>query len=220
MNLAILISEFCGGKSDLKVNVRGIDVTVNKKESRASGKCGYDEHNRTVSVVIAALCIALCMLLPFLTVGNQQLGNLLCLMHIPIFICAFLLDWKWAMAAGLIAPLLRTACFGMPPLFPTAIAMALELGTYGCVTSIIYDRLTKKAGRNTVSIYISLIAAMIAGRLVTGAAKAVMLGVAGTPFTFGTFLTVNVVYTLPGAVIQLILVPVIVTALKRAGIGK
>ena len=109
----------------------------------------------------SAICLALCLVLPFLTGQIPQIGSALCPMHLPVLLAGFLCGPWWAAAVGLIAPLLRHAIFAMPPLL-TAIAMSFELLTYGLITGICYRLLPRK----TSSIYISLIAAMIAGRLV------------------------------------------------------
>ena len=86
-------------------------------------------------MIYAALCLALCMVLPFLTANNPMLGNVFCLMHIPVLLCGFICGPWWGLAVGAIAPLLRSVTIGMPPLFPTAVAMAvLARPTKACVT--------------------------------------------------------------------------------------
>ena len=82
-------------------------------------------------LVYAAICLALCMVLPFLTGQIPQIGQALSPMHIPVFLCGFLCGWPWGMAVGLIGPILRSLMFGMPKMFPGAIAMTFELATYG-----------------------------------------------------------------------------------------
>ena len=72
----------------------------------------------------------------------------------------------------------------MPALFPNATGMAFELGTYGFVIALVYSRFPRK---NTMAVYISLITAMLAGRIVWGIAQVIMLGVTGGAFTFPGF---------------------------------
>lgn len=86
---------------------------------------------------------------------------------------------------GLILPPLRFLLFQMPPLFPTGIAMAFEMGTYGLVCGLLYGRLQQ----NLKGIYLSLIAAMIAGRIVWGIAQVILMGLSGGTFTFQIFIT-------------------------------
>ena len=97
-----------------------------------------------IQLVTAALCLALCMVLPFLTGQIPQIGSALSPMHIPVLMCGFLCAPAYAAAVGFIAPLLRFALFGMPPIFPTGVAMCFELATYGLVAGVLYRRLPKK----------------------------------------------------------------------------
>jgi thiamine transporter ThiT len=170
--------------------------------------------NRTIrNLVFAALCLALCMVLPFLTGNNRLLGNILCLMHIPVLLCGFICGWQWGLAVGAIAPLLRSVTIGMPPLYPVAVAMAFELAVYGLVCGLLYRALPKKLW----SIYLTLIVAMLAGRLVSGAVQFAFLGLFQTKYSLQTFLTASFVTPWPGILLQLALIPAIVFALGKAG---
>ena len=131
-------------------------------------------------LVTAALCLALCMVLPFLTGQIPQIGSALSPMHIPVLLCGFLCAPAYAAVVGFIAPLLRFMLFGMPPIFPTGVAMCFELATYGLVAGVLYRRLPRK----NASIYAALITAMLAGRVVWGIVRALLSGVSGSPFTF------------------------------------
>jgi len=162
-------------------------------------------------LVYAAVCLALCMVLPLLTGNIQQLGNAVCLIHIPVLLCAFLCGPWYALAVGIIAPVLRFAIFGMPPLFPIGVSMCFELAAYGAVCGLLYKRLHQKAG----SIYISLIVAMLAGRLVWGAVRAMLTMASNTTFTWALFFTGAFVTALPGIALQIVLIPLIVLALKK-----
>lgn len=133
-------------------------------------------------LVYAAVCLALCMLLPFLTGQIPQIGSALSPMHIPVLLAGFLCGPWWAMAVGFVAPMLRHVWLGMPPLI-TAIAMSFELAAYGLFSGLLYRLLPKK----TVNIYVSLIGAMILGRIVWGIAMVVISGVSGSAFTWSAF---------------------------------
>lgn len=173
------------------------------------------QNNLTVRrMVAAALCLALCMVLPFLTGQIPQIGSALSPMHIPVLLSGFLCGPWWAMAVGAAAPLLRFALFGMPSIFPTGVAMCFELAAYGLVSGLLYARLPKK----TANIYVSLVAAMLTGRMVWGIARAALSGVAGQPFTWAAFLAGAFVNAVPGIILHILLVPVIVLALRRAGV--
>lgn len=166
-------------------------------------------------LVFAALCLALALVLPFLTGQIPQIGGMLSPMHIPILLCGFLCGWPLAMAAGFIAPLLRYVMFGMPPM-PTALVMAFELAAYGAFSGILYHLLPKK----TANIYVSLILAMLAGRVVYGLASFVILGISGTKFTLDAFLAGAFISAWPGIILHILLIPLIVIALKKAKLMK
>ena len=135
-------------------------------------------------------------------------------MHIPVLLCAFLCSWKWAAGVGAAAPLLRSAIWGMPPMGPIAFAMTFELATYGLIASVIYRRLPKK----TWSIYIALIAAMLGGRIVWGIVSMILYGAMGTPFTWQMFAAGAFINAVPGIILQIVIIPVIVLALEKAGV--
>lgn len=162
-------------------------------------------------LVFAALCLALCIVLPFLTGQIPQIGGMLSPMHIPVLLCGFLCGWPYALAVGLVAPLLRHLMFGMPPIL-TALVMTFELGAYGAFAGIFYQILPKK----TSCIYVALLLAMLAGRVVYGVASFIILGVSGTVFTFQAFLSGAFLTAWPGILCHIIVIPLIVIALKKA----
>ena len=53
----------------------------------------------------AAMCLALCLYLPFLTGQIPQIGRALSPMHIPVLLAGFLCGPWWAMVVGLVAPM-------------------------------------------------------------------------------------------------------------------
>lgn len=162
-------------------------------------------------LVVAAMCLALCLVLPFLTGQIREIGSMLCPMHLPVLLCGFLCGWPWGLAVGAVAPLLRSALFVMPPLFPIAVSMAAELAVYGLVTGLLSARLPKKLGWT----YVSLIAAMLLGRVAWGLVRLLLAGLSGGAFTWAMFLSGALTTAIPGIVVQLILVPVIVTAVQK-----
>ena len=162
----------------------------------------------------AAVCLALCMVLPFLTGQIPQIGSALSPMHIPVLLAGFLCGPWWAMAVGAAAPLLRFALFGMPPIFPTGVAMCFELAGYGLVSGLLYRKLPKKP----VNVYVSLLAAMLAGRVVWGIVRVLLSGAAGEPFTWAAFMAGAFVNAVPGIIVHILLIPVIVLALRKAGL--
>ena len=164
-----------------------------------------------IKPILAALFLALGMVLPMLTGQIKEIGDSLLPMHIPVMICGLVCGYKYGAAIGLMLPFLRSLTFSMPPIYPNAVWMALELATYGLVIGFIYMKLSK----SKISMYIALITAMIAGRLVWGAAKAVLLGVAGKSFTISAFIIGGFVDSLLGIVLQLVIVPPIAALINR-----
>ena len=163
-------------------------------------------------LVYAAACLALCLVLPFLTGQIPSIGSALCPMHIPVLLAGYLCGPWWALAVGAVAPLLRFVLFGMPPLFPTGVAMCFELATYGLVCGLLYRALPKKVS----GIYVSLLCAMVCGRIVWGAVRALLSGVAQSPFTWAAFWAGAFTTAVPGIIIHIILIPLIVMALRQA----
>ena len=166
------------------------------------------ENTRILRLVTAAMCLALCMVLPLLTGQIPEIGSMLCPMHLPVLLCGFLCGPLWAGAVGFAAPLVRFVIFGMPPLMPTALAMAFEMAAYGAAAGVLYRR---------CNVYVSLVGAMIIGRLVWGVASW-LLYAAFMPngFSLAMFWAGGFVNAWPGMVLQLVVVPLIVTALKKA----
>ena len=169
---------------------------------------------RIRKLVYAAICLALCMVLPFLTGQIPQIGQMLSPMHIPVFLCGFLCGWPWGLAVGFIAPLLRGAVFGIPVLIPGGLAMAFELATYGFVSGLLYRLFPRKVP----FIYINLIISMICGRVVWGIARLTIAGVVKNEFTFTMFVAGAVTKAIPGIILHIVLIPVIIIALERAGL--
>jgi uridine kinase/thiamine transporter ThiT len=172
--------------------------------------------NRTNKIVLSALFIAIGIILPFVTMQIPSLGNMLLPMHIPVILCGFICGGPYGLVVGFILPLLRSILFGMPPLMPTAVSMSFELATYGLMSGVIYQRI---AGKRFAT-YISLIGAMITGRVVWGAVSFGLHTLLGNVFTWKIFAFQTVINAIPGIILQLVLIPALVTALKHAGIAK
>lgn len=169
------------------------------------------KNNSILNMVMAAMFLAIAYVLPFFTGQIPEIGSMLCPMHIPVLLCGFICGWPWGLAVGLIAPLLRSVILGMPPLFPTAVCMAFELAAYGAMTGLFYKWLPKKKG----GIYVSLISAMVVGRLVWGFAMMFCMGIKGGSFGVAAFLTGAVTDAIPGIVLQIVLIPILVMLLEQ-----
>ena len=162
-------------------------------------------------MVLAALFLALALVLPFLTGQIPEVGSMLCPMHIPALLCGFFCGWPWGVAVGVIAPVLRSVLFSMPPMFPVAICMSFELATYGAVSGWLYAKLPKKK----ISIYGALLSAMVVGRLVWGVARFVCTGLDASAFGISAFWAGAVATAIPGIIVQIVLIPLLVMALEK-----
>ena len=163
----------------------------------------------------AALFLALALVLPFLTGQIPQIGVMLSPMHIPALLCGFLCGWPWGLALGFVAPLLRSVLFGIPVMFPGAVAMAFELAVYGGLSGY----LRRKLPGTRPMIYAVLVISMIAGRIVWGVVRYLLAGLSGSAFTWQMFLSGAITSALPGIALHLILIPLLVIALERAGLS-
>lgn len=172
---------------------------------------------KTRELVLTAMLLALGMVLPFLTGQIPAIGQMISPLHIPAFICGLTCGWQWGLVLGVVLPILRSIVFGMPPLVAVAIPMAFELAVYGAVCGLLYPLFAKQTKR-LPAMLAALVIAMIAGRLVGGAAKAVVMGITGAGYTFAAFVAGYFTSTLVGAAIHLVLVPAIVTAVEKFGI--
>ena len=163
------------------------------------------------TLVIAAMLLALALLLPFLTGQIPQIGSMLSPMHLPVLLCGFLCGPLWGFAVGAVAAPLRFILFGMPQV-PMCFFMAAEMAVYGLLAGLLYRIFPKKIP----FLYASLLLAMIGGRLVYGAVSWMTIAMDGGTYTLNAFLASTVVGAWPGILLQILLVPAIVIALKHA----
>lgn len=168
--------------------------------------------NEIRKLTISAMLFALGLVLPFLTGQIPQIGSMLLPMHIPVFLCGLICGWRYGAMVGLLVPVVRSFLFGMPPMFPTAVAMAFELCTYGLVAGFVYFR---KGYFCLKSLYKAMLIAMIAGRVVWAGAMTVLMGLNGGVFTFEMFAAGAFLNAIPGIVAQLVLIPAVMVALGK-----
>lgn len=174
-------------------------------------------------LVLSAMFMAIGLVLPFITGQIQQIGNMLLPMHIPVLFCGLICGWQYGAVVGFVLPLLRYALFGMPPIFPTGVSMSFELAVYGAVIGLIMQQLSKRnttdSGKNYVrNLYLALIGAMLAGRIVWGLVRFILARATMQPFTMEMFMAGAFLTAIPGIIVQLILIPGIMVALKRVGV--
>lgn len=161
-------------------------------------------------LTLASVCIALCVVLPIAFHSIPDGGSIFLPMHIPVLICGMLCGWPYGLVCGLMGPLLSSAITGMPPaaMLP---AMMVECGTYGMVSGLMLK--VVRTGKTYGDLYIALVTAMVAGRVLSGIAKALifMPGISMTAWVTASFVT-----ALPGIAIQLVFLPGVVCTLMKA----
>lgn len=167
--------------------------------------------NTTKKLVSCALCIALGVLLPMAFHMIPNAGSVFLPMHIPVLICGLFCGTPYGLACGIITPFLSSMTTGMPPamILPQ---MVIELGVYGLVTGLCEKHIDFK---NEMSkLYMSLIIAMLAGRIVNGFVSTFILSTQG--YTLSVFMTASFITCLPGIIIQLVVIPVLVRILNKS----
>lgn len=160
---------------------------------------------KTKELTLSGIFLLLGLVLPFISGQIPQFGSMLLPMHLPVLLAGLCLPMPNAALVGFILPIVRSLIFTMPPMYPSAIAMAFELGTYAIVINFIYNRFGNK---NTKAVYCSLIPSMLAGRIVWGGVMYILVGIG-----FKAFLTSAFINALPGIVLQLVLIPLIMKLL-------
>lgn len=163
--------------------------------------------NELKNLILSAMFLALGVVLPLFTTQIKEIGDSLLPMHIPVLLCGALCGWKYGAVIGFILPFFRSIIFSMPPIYPNAVWMAFELLAYGAVFGFLYNNAKRK---NVLTLYLSLISALLAGRIVWAIVKTLLLSFAGKTFTFSAFLMGGFVDAIPGLALQLVLVPLVV----------
>lgn len=136
-------------------------------------------------------------------------------MHIPVLIAGFLLGPLYGLIIGMISPLISAMTTGMPAIARLPFMIG-ELATYGAISGLLFEQLGFYKRR--FGIYISLLGAMLVGRIVYG------LMIVGAIYLFGVKgLSIGMVGTaiitgIPGIVIQVVCIPVLILALKKGGV--
>ena len=170
-------------------------------------------------ICVCAICIALCYVLP-VVLHPLGLGQILSPMHIPVLVCGLCCGSIFGAICGIAGPILSSVLSGMPPsmMLPSMIP---ELVAYGIFAGILIRTIrTKSLFFNT---FVALIPTMILGRVVGALAKGAfyLLGVFGVEaFSLSQIASAYFVVTLPGIILQLILIPMLIVTLKEEKLVK
>ena len=161
---------------------------------------------------IAALCIALCYVLP-VVFHAAGLGSVFSPMHIPVLLCGLICGSGYGIFCGIAGPVLSSILSGMPPM-TRLVYFVPELVVYGFVTGLMMKLVRTK--KLLPDLYISLITAMILGRIAGGIVEALFYLGSGQPFTIAAIATGYFVTSIPGILCHLIVIPVLVATLMKA----
>jgi riboflavin transporter FmnP len=166
--------------------------------------------NPVKKLVFTASCVALCLVLPMAFHAIPNAGQVILPMHIPVLLCGLICGWPHGMVCGLLGPFLSSVITGMPPaaMLPS---MMVECAVYGFASGMLLKHV--RTGKAGADLYISLIFAMALGRIAAGFAKAWIFTPGVSPFAW---VTTSLVTGIPGIVLQLAVLPLVITALTRA----
>ncbi len=167
--------------------------------------------NNTKKLVLAALFIAIGVVLPQAFHAIPNAGSIFLPMHIPVLIAGFALGPVYGAVCGVLTPILSHLLFSMPPA-PMLAQMICELAAYGFLTGLLNK--VFKAGSNIGKIYVVLILSMLGGRLIYGLLNYFIFK-AGS-YCLQMWLSAAFIKALPGIAIQLALIPILVSRLKKA----
>ena len=159
-------------------------------------------NSTTKKLVFCALCIALGVLLPMAFHVIPNAGSIFLPMHIPVLICGLFCGWQYGLACGILT--------GMPPAMMLP-QMIIELGVYGLVAGLCTKYI--KVENELAKLYICLIVAMLAGRIINGLVNTFILSTQG--YTLAVFMSASFITCLPGILIQLICIPILVRTLNK-----
>lgn len=161
--------------------------------------------------IITAMCVTLCVVLPMAFHSIPNAGSVISPMHIPVLLCGLICGWPFGLLCGLTGPLLSSFVTGMPTMVFLP-SMMIELAVYGAVSGLLM-RLVR-TNKVYTDLYISLIAAMLLGRVVAGITRALIFTPGG--YTLALWASAYFVTSLPGIILQLALIPSLVFALEKA----
>ena len=164
---------------------------------------------------ICAFLTAMCYVLPQ-AFHILPLGVALSPMHLPVLLCGLVCGWPYGLFCGLVGPVLSHLLSGGMPPVPVLISMVPELGVYGLAAGLGMKLI--RTGKTVPDLYLSLLPALVLGRIAGGVAKVLFYLPSAESYTVAMWVSAYVVGTLPAIVLQLVLLPALVWALMRAGL--
>ena len=164
---------------------------------------------RTRNITLSALFIALGVLLPILF-HAAGVGEFTLPMFWPVIAGAFFLSPSYALAVGVLTPLLSMLVTGMPPV-PTLYKMTFELAALGGVTALLYHR-------TILGIFWDLLAGIIAAEVVALLGSAGIALLVGLPPEF--YAVASLLKIVPGLIVLLAFMPILIQRIKHEPIWR
>lgn len=161
---------------------------------------------QTRQITLIALFIALCLLVPF-AFHLIGLGKMFLPMFLPILLAGFMIRFPAAILVGLLGPWISALITGMPPLFPTAVSMSVEGAATSGLASYCYNQ-------RQLPFWLSLIISIAAQRMARIVMLWLILPLFGLPVR--ALSLADFLYSFPGIILQLVLVPMIFKLLERS----
>lgn len=169
--------------------------------------------SETKKISFSAIMLAVGILLPMAFHAIPNGGAVFAPMHLPVFVTGFLCGPMYGALVGLLCPLLSCLFTGMPTVAFLPNMMA-ELLVYGSTSGIFFRII--RTGKFLPDVYITLICSMLSGRIVGGCVACLLyLGGTRAAYSWKIFLTGYFVTCWPAIVIQILLIPAVVTIAKK-----
>ncbi|MCL2592252.1 MAG: ECF transporter S component [Defluviitaleaceae bacterium] len=159
------------------------------------------------SALLISIAVILSQVFHFYAPGS---GRIFLPLHIPVLIAGLLCGAKYGLIVGILTPLTSHLITQMPPA-GSLIQMTLELATYGMISGLVIHFVKTKS--QIVNIYIALFIAMITGRVVFGVLNALIFQLG--EYSLSIWLASAFITSLPGIIIQVILIPAIIFTLNK-----
>lgn len=165
--------------------------------------------NHLVKVLaLSGLCLAISYIAQYIFhLAGVQGGKIFLPMFWGIGVAAFILPLKYAVSVALLAPVLSSMTSGMPPV-PMLYFMLVELPVYAAALNVLSRKINPYPAV-AVSLIISravyILTVMAAGTLIN----------LPPAFTGLTILTGSIVVSLPGILLQIIILPIIYKIYRR-----
>lgn len=162
---------------------------------------------KTKKLILSGFFIACGIVLPMVFHMFSMGGPMFLPMHIPVLIAGYFLGPIYGAGVGIITPVLSGLLTGMPPLVPVMPIMALELCGYGLISGLVFSKTNK--------VYLSLIVAMIVGRLFAVAGAYVVALTLAPKINPIMYVVGGLTTAIPGMLIQLIFIPILIKILMN-----